>query len=259
MFDGFRGYGFDAAEAQALRGAGIKNADALWARAAQKPDAPLEQLAADTGIGVVRLREALGAGAHRGVPAARPGPLSRHWLDALVLLGALLVLALVTREPPKPRQAAFAQLRAPVAAFQVLGDADARDTSAVAPKGALSADAVQGRVALRSMRPGEPVTEADLGPRMAPDALAGRAVLALSTTPERAPMLPRAGARVGIVLSPRAPGAGAGAVLRDVLVLSATQTDSALRFVVALPEADVAAVSALAGISDLHVLATPPR
>jgi hypothetical protein len=226
-----------------------------------EPDQPLAKLSADTGLPIERLRGVLAAGIGtqgRRVPHARPGWASRHWLDLVVLCGAAVVIGLARRDPPKPRSAPVAQALVPVGAFQVLRDVHVTDSTRAPSAGAGRRDGLPGRVTLRPLKAGEAVTEADLGPRMAPDALAGRAVLSLSTLPARAPALPQAGSRVGVVLSPRTPGTGGGAVLRDALVLSVAATDSTLRVVVAVPEADLPAAAALLGNSDVHLVASPP-
>jgi hypothetical protein len=257
MAKGFRGYDFSDEEAAALRKAGIDGVPALWAHAAKDPEEPLERLAKSTGINPERLRKVLAGGAERKVPPARSGLLSRHWLDLVILCGVAVVIALALRDPPKPRTVPAAQALVPVGAFQVLRDAHVTDSTRKASTGAGRRDGLPGRVTLRPLKAGEAVAEADLGPRMAPDALAGLAVLSLSTLPARAPAVPQEGSRVGVVLSPRTPGTG-GAVLRDVLVLSAAQTDTTLRVVVAVPEADLPLAAALLGSSDVHLVASPP-
>ncbi|HYR06329.1 MAG TPA: hypothetical protein VEQ60_01095 [Longimicrobium sp.] len=257
MAKGFRGYDFSDDEAAALRTAGIDGVPALWARAAKDPEEPLERLSEGTGINLKRLRKVLAGGAERKVPPARGSLLSRHWLDLVVLCGVALVVGLALRDPPKPRTAPVAQALVPVGAFQVLRDVHVTDSTRAPSTGTGRRDGLPGRVTLRPLKPGEAVVEADLGPRMAPEALAGRAVLSLSTLPARAPAPPQAGSRVGVVLSPRTPGTGGGAVLRDVLVLSVAQTDTTLRVVVAVPEADLAPAAALLGSSDVHLVASP--
>jgi hypothetical protein len=225
------------------------------------PDQPLAKLSADAGLPVQRLREVLAAGTgtqRRRVPQARPGWASRHWLD-IVLAGGLALIAWLALTPEKPeKREPFAKTLGPVAAFQVIRPADITETTAVAPDSAVRRKIAHGRVVLRDLKAGEPVTSADLGPPLPPEALAGRAILALSTRPAHAPVSPRAGSRVGVVLSPHPPGGGTGAIIRDVLVLSAARTDSTLRVVVAVPEADLSAAAALLGSSEVHLVASPP-
>lgn len=228
----------------------------VWKKAAENPAEPLAALSGATGLTSERLKTALTDGGRAAAIPMRGNWLARHWLDLAVLGVIALVIALARRDPPKSRTALVAQALVPVGAFQVLRDVHVTDSTRVPSTGAGRRDGLPGRITLRPLMAGEAVTEADLGPRMAPDALVGRAVLALSTLPVQSPVVPQEGSRVGVVLSPRASGAG-GVVLRDVLVLSATQTDSALRMVVALAEADLPAVAALLGNSDVHLVASP--
>jgi hypothetical protein len=249
-------FGFTDEEREALAKAKLLTPEQLWEKAAETPADPLAELSTATTLTPDRLKMALAKAGKAEVWPARGNWIARHWLDVAVLAGVVLVEALARQDPPR-RDVPRAQLLTSVPAFHVLRDTDVTDTTTVPPRGAVRRDVLPGQLTLRPMKAGEPVTAADLGPRLAPDALAGRAVLSLSTLPARAAAAPQAGSRVGVVLSPRAPGTGGGAVLRDVLVLSTAQTDSTLRVVVAVPEADLSTAAALLGSSDVHLVTSP--
>jgi hypothetical protein len=258
IFGPLSGFGFTRTERDALAQAKLRTAEDLWEKAAEKPATPLTELSSATQLSQARLKVALSEGGRYWAMPMRASWVVRHWLDLAVIIGLAVMIGLIRRDPPKPRTVPVAQALVPVGAFQVLRDVHVTDSTRKPSAGAGRRDGLPGRVALRPLKAGEAVTEADLGPRMAPDALVGRAVLSLSTLPARAPALPQAGSRVGVVLSPRTPGTGGGVVLRDVLVLSAAQTDTTLRVVVAIPEADLPAAAALLGNSDVHLVASPP-
>lgn len=254
----FRALDLTAAEQQQLRDAELQDDADVWEAAGSGREAPLAHLAAETGIPVPRLRRVLWDAGQREVTPARGSVLSRHWLDAVLVAAVLLVGWLALREPPRPAEPRHVRARGVIAAFQVLSPSQLMDTAAAAPEGAVTApaDAV-GRVLLRTLAAGQPLTEAHLGPRLPPDALRGRAVMALAAAPTPPDAQPRSGTVVGLMLTPRAPGAP-GAVLRNVLVLQATRADSALNLLVALPQADLATAAALLGSAEVHVVATPP-
>lgn len=262
MFGGrrgsFRTLDFRPEEQEKLRAAALPDDVAVWHAAGTRPDAPLEHLGTKSGIPVARLRDVLAEGGRREVRPARGGGLSRHWLD-VVLVGTLAMVAwLALRDPPRPAEPRHVRARGVIAAFQVLNASQLADTTAPAPEGAVAevADAA-GRVVLRTLAAGQPVTEAHLGPRLPAGALEGRAVMALAAAPTPPDAQPRPGTTVGLLLTPRAPG-GAGAVLADALVLSATRADSALNLLVALPRTDLPTAAALLGNAEVHVVATPP-
>lgn len=249
-------FGFTPREREALAKAGVRTPEQLWEKAAENPAQALAELSTATQLTPARLVDALAEGGKAEAKPARGNPIVRHWLDITVLAGVTLVVFLARQEPPR-RERPVAQLLAAVPAFHVLRDTDITDTTTLPTKGAVRRDVLPGRVTLRPMKAGEPVTEGDLGPRTSPDALAGRAIVSLSMHPARTAAAPHPGARMGMVLSPRVPGSGAGAVLQDVLVLHAAQTDSTLQIVAALPRADLPVVAALAGSSDLYLVAAP--
>ena len=256
----FRGFGFDQAEQQALAKAGITDEAALWAAAARDPGQALVALGDATGLDPERLAVPLATGASREVKPARGSPLARHWLDLLLLAGlALLAWLAFVREPPGTAKASYLRASEPVAAFQVLTRTQLGDTLARPPKDAVTTlAAAEGRVVLRALKRGDAITAADLGPSVPRAALAGRSVLSLTTPAARTPVVPRAGDRVTLLLSSRAPGAVSGAVLRDALVLSAAPKDSVVSLVVALPRGDLPTVAALLGSSEVHVVSAPP-
>jgi hypothetical protein len=249
---------FNAEEQARLRAAGLADDAAVWDAAGTRPEEPLAHLAAESGIDRARLRSVLAAAGLREVRPARGGVASRHWLDAVLVGAVVLVGWLAVREPPRPAEPRHVRARGVIAAFQVLDASQLADTTAPAPAGVVeSLPDAAGRVVLRSVAPGQPIRKRDLGPRLPPGALDGRAVMALSAAPTPPDAQPRPGARVGLLLTPRAPG-GTGAVLPDALVLSATRADSALSLLVALPRADLATAAALLGSAKVHVIATPP-
>lgn len=254
----FRRMDFTAAERERLRRAELPDDVAVWAAAGTEPDDPLAHLEAESGIPRPRLRGVLAGAGLREVGPARGGVLSRHWLDGVLVAAVALVAWLALREPPRPAEPRHVRARGIVPAFQVLDTSQLVDTTAAAPAGAVRTPAMAvGRVVLRTLAEGQAVTEAHLGPRLAAGALDGRAVMAMAAVPPPPDAEPRPGTRVGLMLTPRAPG-GAGAVLPDALVLSATRADSTLDLLVALRQADVATAAALLGNAEVHVVATPP-
>lgn len=256
----FGGLGFSAAEREALRIAGLGTADDVWEAAARDPGQPLAGLAAASGIPAARLREVLAHAARSHVAPAPGGLAARHWLDAVLVAGVVLVVWLALRDAPRPAEPRHVRARGPIAAFQIVDAERLADTTAPAPPDAVPTVAgAAGRVALRAVADGHPLTEANLGPRVPPGAIAGRAVLALSAALPPPGVQPRPGTFVGLMLTPRNP-AGRGALLPDVLVLSAARSDTALGLVVALPRDHLPTAASLLGSSDVHVVATaqPP-
>ena len=256
----FRRMDFTPPEQDALHEAGIHEALAVWAAAAEEPSQPLARLEKETGIPRGRLQDVLFRAGLREVNPAHGGVAARHWLDASLLAGVAVLAWLALREPPRPARPHHLRAGEVIAAFQLMDTAWVMDTVAPAPEDAIeSRAAAQGRVLLRTLAAGQAITEAHLGPALPAGALDGRSVLALNAVPTPPDAEPRAGTRIGLMLTPRDPrGGGGGAVIGDALVLSAAPTDSALSLLVALRTADLPAAAALLGNADVHVVATPP-
>lgn len=257
--DPFRGLDFTPDERAALRKAKFPDAAAVWAAAGDGSVQPLGRLVERSGIPAARLQEVLARAGQRALRPSRTGLIARHWLDAVLLGGAMLFAWLALREPPRPGEARHLRASGTIAAFSVMDTAWLADSVAPAPADAIGAGRdAQGRVLLRTLAAGEPLTEAHLGPRLPADALTGRSVLSVAARPTPKGAQPRVGTRIGLMLAPREAG-GAGAVIRDALVLSATAGDSALNLLVALRAADLATAAALLGNADVHVVAAAPR
>jgi hypothetical protein len=254
----FRGLDLTPEEQASLRGGGFPDAQAVWMAAGDGSVEPLARLVSQSGIPAARLGEVLARAGEREMRPARGSLAARHWLDAVLLGGVVLLAWLALRDPPRPAEPRHLRARESIAAFQVMDTAWLSDTVAAAPAGAIAAGTdAQGRVVMRTLAAGQALTEAHLGPALPAGALAGRSVLAVAAKPTPADALPRAGTRVGLMLAPR-DARGSGVVIGDALVLSAAPADSALDLLVALRAADLPAAAALLGNADVHVVATPP-
>jgi hypothetical protein len=256
--DPFRGLDFTPEERAALQAGGMDDATAVWAAAGDASAPPLARLAEASGIPRARLQEVLSRAAEGELDLPARSRAVRHWLDAVLLGGVVLLAWLALRDPPRPAEQRHLRAGGSIAAFQVMDSAWLSETMAPAPADAITADSVaHGRVVMRTLAAGQALTEAHLGPALPADALAGRSVLAVSAEPTPADALPRPGSHVGLMLAPR-DARGSGVVIGDALVLSAALADSALDLLVALRTADLPAAAALLGNADVHVVAAVP-
>lgn len=250
-----------ADEISGLRRDGLGTVEALCERIARNGfDAtvdPLEVSPRTVRRALARhaLRE--GAGRTRSGLARARGMFAAALPEALLVGAAVLLAVLGVRAVGVPERHVVATRDLP--AFHLVAPADVEARAAHADFGTLrSGHQAAGRILLRAVAAGEPLSSAGLSRVRFPDprALHERRIVSLAVVPHTLRLAVPAG-RADLVLSPRGtvPAGGADhALVRDVIVLDVRETADAASVVVAVRDADAPVLGRLLGRSDVYVV-----
>jgi hypothetical protein len=89
--------GITLVETEKLRTAGVNTVEQLWLRISEEQDNGLAPLATQTSIKQDRLMDLLAAEGLRNARRSGSSLLKRHWLDLVIIVGLLALIALILR------------------------------------------------------------------------------------------------------------------------------------------------------------------
>jgi hypothetical protein len=238
---------------------GVESIEILWERVGQDLNDGITNLARDTGIPAERLCSLLITEAL----ADEGTRLSQRWLDIVLVIGPIILLALAVRAyvpfpwwPARVQQVVVGAADLP--AFHLIGGADVIVKRAPAEPGTFAAlSDVLGRYPLRPVPAGATLRTDQVSTiKVSPSDLAGLDLLSVPISRDRLTAAAVPGARVSLLFSPReaAPGGPQPLILNNLLVLALEPRGDTVALTVATRRDDAQRAAALYGTSDVVVL-----